>query len=93
MLFLYKETIFLYKINSCLSYFGQIRRVLSVTFVRAQACCLLARVGYLGEGDKLAADRRVLARATEESRHRERQAIYLAHVRGRGMSFVGQTFA
>ena len=73
------------------SVIGQIRRVLSVTFVRAQSACLLARLGYLGEGARSAADRRMLAKRMEEARRLERQANHSAHIRGR-MGRVGDLF-
>lgn len=47
---------------------GQTRRVLSVSFIRAQATCLLLRVGHMGEGANSAADRRLLASRMEESK-------------------------
>ena len=71
---------------------GQIRKFLSVAFVRAQNLCLLNRLGFLGEGAKAAAGRRDLAKSLEERRKRERVAHFEAHVRGRGLSRVGQTF-
>ena len=70
---------------------GQIRRVLSVSFVRAQSTCLLARLGYLGEGARSAADRRMLAKRMKEARRLERQANHSAHIRGR-MGRVGDLF-
>ena len=66
---------------------GQIRRVLSTTFVRAQALCLLSRVSQLGPGARSANDRRVLAQRLEQGRARERSANYWAHIRGRGVKF------
>ena len=49
---------------------GQIRKFLSVAFVRAQNLCLLNRLGFLGEGAKAAAGRRDLAKSLEERRKR-----------------------
>lgn len=40
---------------------GQIRRILSCNFVRSQAIYLCARLGQLGPGAKLAAERKGLA--------------------------------
>jgi hypothetical protein len=71
---------------------AQVRKYLSVTFIRAQSLCLLNRLGFLGEGAKAAAGRRDLAKRLEEGRRRERQASYLAHVRGQGLSRTGQIF-
>ena len=50
------------------------------------------RLAYLGDGAKAAAERRGLARKIEEGRRRDREAHYQAHVRGRGLSRVGQPF-
>ena len=71
---------------------AQVRNYLSVTFIRAQSLCLLNRLGFLGEGAKAAAGMRDLAKRLEEGRRRERQASYLAHVRGQGLSRTGQIF-
>jgi hypothetical protein len=70
----------------------QVRKYLSVAFVRAQSLCLVNRLGFLGEGAKAAAGRRELAKKLEEGRRRERQAHFLAHVRGQGLSRAGQLF-
>ena len=72
---------------------GQIRKFLSAAFIRAQSLCLLNRLGFLGEGAKAAAGRRDLAKSLEERRKRERVAHFEAHIRGRGLSRVGQPFA
>ena len=61
---------------------GQLRRQLSCTFVRAQALCLLARLGQLGPGARSAADRRADALRAETNRRREAQAHWQAHIRG-----------
>ena len=45
---------------------GEIRRALSLDFVRAQALCLLNRLTYLGDGADGAARRRGLAAQDEE---------------------------
>ena len=71
---------------------GQTRRRLSCSFVRAQALCLLARLGQLGPGARMAADRRKEAKRVETSRRREAQAHWLAHVRGRGLGRAGMIF-
>ena len=71
---------------------GQIRRVLSTSFVRAQSLCLLSRVCQLGPGARSAADRRLVVQRAEESRVREQRAIHEAHIRGRGASRVGEIF-
>ena len=71
---------------------GQTRRRLSCSFVRAQALCLLARLGQLGPGARMAADRRIEAKRAETARRREAQAHWLAHVRGRGLGRAGMIF-
>ena len=71
---------------------AQIRKYLSTAFVRAQGLCLLNRLCFLGEGAKAAAGRRDLARRLEVSRKRDLQAHFQAHIRGQGLSRVGQIF-
>ena len=71
---------------------SQVRKYLSTSFIRAQSLCLLNRLGFLGEGANPAAGRRILAKRLEEGRKRDRQAHYLAHICGRGLSREGQTF-
>ena len=71
---------------------GQLRRRLSCTFVKAQALCLLSRLGQLGPGAKAAAERRHDAKRAETERRREAQAHWQAHVRGRGPGKVGMLF-
>ena len=70
----------------------QIRKYLATAFIRAQSLCLLNRLCFLGEGAKEAAGRRDLARRLELGRRRERQAHFAAHIRGRGLSRIGQIF-
>ena len=53
---------------------GQYRRLLSTTAVRAQAMCLLARVGLVTPAAKEAAGRRELAMRLSEAMKRERRA-------------------
>ena len=71
---------------------GQLRRKLSCTFVRAQPLCLLARLGQLGPGAKVAAERRADAKRADIARRREAQAHWQAHIRGRGLGRVGMLF-
>ena len=71
---------------------GQLRRKLSCTFVRAQSLCLLARIGQLGPGAKIAAERRADAKRADTARRREAQAHWQAHIRGRGLGRVGMMF-
>ena len=63
---------------------GQYRRVLSVTFVRCQAACLVARMGHLGEAAKECAGRRRLAMQEGERMREEAAAFHSAYIRGRG---------
>ena len=71
---------------------GNIRRVLSCTFVRSQALCLLQRLGQVGEGAKGAADRRAAALRADHARKQEARANWLANVSGRGLGLVGMFF-
>ena len=71
---------------------SQVRKYLSTSFIRAQSLCLINRLGFLGEGAQAAAGRRSIAKQLEEGRRRDRQAHYLAHVRGRGLARQGQIF-
>ena len=71
---------------------GQLRRKLSCNFVRAQALCLLSRLGQLGPGAKAASERRSEALRAETARRREAQAHWQAHIRGRGLGRVGMLF-
>ena len=72
---------------------NQVRKYLSTSFIRAQSLCLINRLSYLGEGaQEAAAGRRIVAKQLEEGRRRDRQATYMAHIRGRGLSREGQIF-
>ena len=71
---------------------GQVRRKLSCSFVRAQALCLLSRLGQLGPGARAAAERRSEALRAETARRREAQAHWQAHIGGRGLGRVGMLF-
>ena len=73
-------------------FISQNRKYLSTAFVRAQSLCLLNRLCFLGEVAKAAAGRRDLARRLEVGRKREREAHDQAHIRGRGLSRVGNIF-
>ena len=57
---------------------GQYRRLLSLTAVRAQAMCLLARVGLITPAAREAAARRAVAMRMEEEMRRERRAQWMA---------------
>ena len=65
------------------------RRSLSLDFVRAQALCLVARLGQLEDGARAVANRRAQAGREEKARQREQ----LAHVRGRGLGREGEIYS
>ena len=71
---------------------GEIRRALSIEFVKAHSLCLLSRLCHLGEGAQAAADRRGRAAREEEERRRVQAAHFWAHVRGRGAPGAGEVF-
>ena len=66
------------------------RRELSVTAVRAQASCLLSRLGHMGPGAKDAARRRELSKQVEEMVKRHARAHWEAGVRGQRLLHVGR---
>ena len=72
---------------------GEVRRALSLDFVRAQALCLLTRLTYLGDGAGSAARRREQATWQEEERRRVQRAHFEAHIRGRGVPRAGEIFS
>ena len=72
---------------------GEIRRALSLDFIRAQALCLLTRLTYLGDGAGSAAQRREQVTWQEEERRRVQHAHYEAHIRGRGVPRTGEIFS
>ena len=65
------------------SLLGSLRRGLSVVAVRAQAKCLLSRLGHLGVGASLAAERRKTIKNKVEVEKKEMQAYYEAYIRGK----------
>ena len=70
---------------------GQYRRLLSVTAVRAQAMCLLARVGLITPAAKEAAVWRTVAMRMEEEMRRDRRVQWMASLAGPGSARRGQT--
>ena len=70
---------------------GEVRRATSVTVVRAQAVCLLERLGFLGPGARAAAGRRQATLQLERRRKREAQAYHQAFVRG-GLAREGRAY-
>ena len=72
---------------------GQINRVLSCTFVRANALCLLSRLRHIGPHARAAAETRCAAQRGQAARKAEAVAHWHSHVRGRGLSRVGMFFA
>ena len=71
---------------------SQIRKYLSIAFIRAQNLCLINRLKHLGEGHKTASGRRNFAMRFEMGRRREREDHYQAHICGLELSRVGQLF-
>ena len=67
----------------------QYRRLLSTSFVRSQAVCLLTRMGLLSEGTKAAANRRELMMSEEHRLRKERKSHWLANIRGMGLARKG----
>ena len=72
---------------------SQLRRRISSATVRANFTCLLERMAQVGEGAKRAGKRRSWERLEEERMRRDRQAQWLARVRGVGLVHRGQFFA
>ena len=72
-------------------YTGQYRRLLSTTAVRAQAMCLLARVGLVTPAPpaKEAAGRRELAMRMAKALKRESRAQWMASLAGPGWARRG----
>ena len=68
---------------------GQYRRLVSTTAVRAQAMCMLARVGLISPAAREAAGRRVVAMRLEEEMRRERRAQWMASLAGPGWARRG----
>ena len=68
---------------------GQYRRLISTTAVRAQALCLLARVGLITPAAREAAGRRMVAMRREEEMRRERRAQWMASLSGPGWARSG----
>ena len=68
---------------------GQYRRLMSTTAVRAQAMCLLARVGLITPAAREAAGRRAVAMRQVEEMRRERRAQWMASLAGPGWARRG----
>ena len=68
------------------------RRRLSCAAVSAQAQCLLARVGYRGEGAREAAERRRVMMREEQAKKSSRKSHFEAYVRGRAGSMSANFF-
>ena len=71
---------------------GNIRRTLSLNFIRAQSLCLLSRLCNFGSKAKAAAGRREAAKRANELRRREIMSYYMANFRGRGLNRQGSIF-
>ena len=68
---------------------GQYRRLVSTTAVRAQAMCMMARVGLISPAAKEAAGRRAVAMRLEEEMRRERRALWMASLAAPGWARRG----
>ena len=65
------------------------KRVLNTTLVKAQATCLLRRMGNLGGAAMEAAKRRNIAVRQDPALRNEGWALFQAHVRSRGFHGSG----
>ena len=71
-----------------------LRRELSTAGAKAQSACLLGRVARMGEGHRLAANkRRVWVKTEEELRQEANRVHRLANIRGRGIIRGGSEFS
>ena len=68
---------------------GQYRRLISSCIVRAQAQCLISRVGVISPEARVAARRREVAGRLERELREERRAQWMASVRGPGWARRG----
>ena len=69
---------------------GQYRRLLSSCIVRAQAQCLISRVGVIAPQAREAAQRREVAGRMERVMREERKAQWMASLRGPGWARRGR---
>ena len=69
---------------------GQYRRLLSSCIVRAQAQCLISRIGVISPEARVAAQRREVAGRLERELREERQAQWMASLRGPGWARRGR---
>ena len=69
---------------------GQYRRLLSSCIVRAQAQCLISRIGVISPEARVAAQRREVAGRLERQLQEERQAQWMASLRGPGWARRGR---
>ena len=69
---------------------SQYRRLLSTTMVRAQAQCLISRVGVISPQAREAARRRDVAGRMERELREDRRAHWMASLRGPGWARQGR---
>ena len=69
---------------------SQYRRLLSTCIVRAQAQCLLSRVGVISPQAREAAQRREVAGRMERQLMEDRRAQWMASLRGPGWARQGR---
>ena len=67
---------------------GQYRRLLSACIVRAQAQCLISRIGVISPEARVAAQRREVAGRLERELREERQAQWMASLLGPGLAWA-----
>ena len=70
---------------------GQYRREISTCIVRAQALCLLSRIGQISPAARAAAQRRAGAARLERQRREERRAQWAASLQGPGWARRGES--
>ena len=71
---------------------GQLRRMLSMTAVRANFDCLLSRMHQVGEGAAMGSRRREINVLQEERMRKERECQWLSMVRGGPLIRKGNFF-
>ena len=71
---------------------GQLRRQLSTVNLRASMACLLDRMHQCGEGGRMRGKRQEWMMVVEERMRREREAQWVARVRGKTLLRKGHIF-
>ena len=68
---------------------NQLRRRLSVSIIKAQSSCLLARLNHMSPGAREAAKRRAAAKQRDQTNSQDSRAHFEAHIRGRRLRDIG----